>query len=237
MHATDGKGVEYWNKTEQEEKLIAASGEWERKGTVWSAAAQKVHQEQLKHICKGCLTHHQQDIQSDGSWIEGSHKGWNGVQHVQPSSIVMLRGLLPDFVLCHNLCIVDCRDDKSSFITSTHGSHHISLMHGITTIHNKLKKLEPASKVETLPELPDIDSGEVFGLMKSDYSTTFNGLLLVKEELSDVEDEAARSLNFNNNKAINLALHASRAVIFDEWQIDPAMLEQLQMFSAAIKGL
>ncbi|KAF9239575.1 hypothetical protein BU15DRAFT_46587 [Melanogaster broomeanus] len=206
-HATDGKGAEYWNKTEQEEKLIAAFDKWERKGTVWSAAAQKVHQEQLKHVRKGCLTRRRQDIRSDGSRIEGSHKGWNGVQRAQPSGIVMLRELLPDFVLRRNLRIADHRDDKSPFITSTHGSHHISLTNGIATIHNKLKKLEPASKVETLPELPDIDSGEVFGLTKSDYSTTFNGLLAVKEELSDVEEEAARSLDFNNDNAVDVALH------------------------------
>jgi hypothetical protein len=42
MHATNEKGAEYWSKTEQEEKLVAAFNKWARKGTVWSAAAQKV---------------------------------------------------------------------------------------------------------------------------------------------------------------------------------------------------
>jgi hypothetical protein len=140
----------------------------------------------------------------------------------------MLRELLPDFVLRRNLRVANRRDDKSSFVASTHGSHHIGLTNNIAAIHNRLKKLEPTSKVDTLPELPNIDSGEVFGLTKSDYSTTFNGLLAAKEELSNIEDEAAQSLNFDtNDDGTDLALRASR-VVFEEWRIDTALLNQPQ---------
>ncbi|KIK74113.1 hypothetical protein PAXRUDRAFT_29193 [Paxillus rubicundulus Ve08.2h10] len=49
-HAENGKGAEYWNRSEQEQKLTSAFEKWAKKGTVWSAAVQKVHQEQLKHV-------------------------------------------------------------------------------------------------------------------------------------------------------------------------------------------
>ena len=42
MHAEKGKPAEYWDKDEQEERLIGMYNKWESKGTIWSAAAQKV---------------------------------------------------------------------------------------------------------------------------------------------------------------------------------------------------
>lgn len=41
-HAEGTKGAEYWTQTEQEMRLIAAFEKWAKKGTVWSAASQKV---------------------------------------------------------------------------------------------------------------------------------------------------------------------------------------------------
>ena len=41
-HAEKGKPAQYWNKDEQEERLISMYNKWASKGTVWSAAAQKV---------------------------------------------------------------------------------------------------------------------------------------------------------------------------------------------------
>ncbi|KAG2036250.1 hypothetical protein BDR03DRAFT_1011782 [Suillus americanus] len=48
-HAEHGCGAEYWDRGEQERHLVAAFDKWAEKG-VWLAVAQKVHQEQLKHI-------------------------------------------------------------------------------------------------------------------------------------------------------------------------------------------
>ena len=98
-HSVKGSGAEYWNKAEQEQRLEAAFTKWAEKGTVWSAAAMQVHthfflphicridrlghqvhKEQLNHVRKGCLERRRQDIPSDGSCIEGSHKGWNSLQ-------------------------------------------------------------------------------------------------------------------------------------------------------------
>ncbi|KAG2045391.1 hypothetical protein BDR06DRAFT_900708, partial [Suillus hirtellus] len=54
----------------------------------------------LKHVQKGCLERSDQDIWSDGSCVEGTHKGWNSLQRAQPSGIMMLSVLGHDFVLC-----------------------------------------------------------------------------------------------------------------------------------------
>ncbi|KAG1859810.1 hypothetical protein F4604DRAFT_1930535 [Suillus subluteus] len=53
-HAEKGQPAQYWDRAEQERRLMVAFSKWADKG-VWSAAAQKVHQEQLKHVRKGCL--------------------------------------------------------------------------------------------------------------------------------------------------------------------------------------
>ena len=165
----------------------------------------QVHQEQPKHVCKGCLTHRQQDIRSDGSRIEGSHKGWNLIQHAQPSGIVMLNALLNNFVLRRNLRLAQQKHSPTPFIVSSCGSHHLALVNSIALTHNKLKQSGPNIQLEVdiLLILPDVPSGEVFGLTKSDYLTTFTGLIEVKEEVpnadivpDDLQSTCTNSLDF-----------------------------------------
>ncbi|KAG1907559.1 uncharacterized protein F5891DRAFT_913220, partial [Suillus fuscotomentosus] len=62
---------------EQEKRLSDTFEKWSTEGTVWSAGTCKVHKEQLKHVRKGYCKCLYQDIHTDGSYIEGSHKGWN----------------------------------------------------------------------------------------------------------------------------------------------------------------
>jgi hypothetical protein len=116
--ATDKACATYWSKEEQEQKLQAAYEKWSKESTVWSAAASKVrlrltvckhtliyrqvHCEQMKHVRKGCLARPREDIPSDGSRIEGSHKAWNGIQRSFSSGLVMFRALGHDFVLRRN---------------------------------------------------------------------------------------------------------------------------------------
>ncbi|KAI6009042.1 Septin-domain-containing protein [Pisolithus marmoratus] len=136
-HAKDGgSGAEYWSRLEQEEWLIAAYDKWSESGTVWSAASLKVHQEQLKHIQKGCLERRRQDILSDGSRIEGCHKAWNLLQRAQPSGLVMLTALSHDFVLQRNVRIASESANVDPFILSTHGSHHLHLSSAIAECYN-----------------------------------------------------------------------------------------------------
>ncbi|KAG2351926.1 hypothetical protein BDR07DRAFT_1385102 [Suillus spraguei] len=69
---------------------------------------------------------------ANGSQIEGSHKGWNSLQHAQPSDIIMLSALGHNFVLCHNLLVLPELDVVES--GETFGlvmSDHITTFRGL----------------------------------------------------------------------------------------------------------
>ncbi|KAG1764260.1 hypothetical protein EV702DRAFT_1014433 [Suillus placidus] len=197
-HTEHGRPAEYWDRGEQEQRLLAAFDKWAKKG-VWSAAAQKVHQEQLKHVRKGCLERSDQHLRSDGSRVEGTHKGWNSLQRAQPSGIVMLSALGHDFVLRRNIRVAFSRRQMTPFVKFTHGSHHIQLSNHVAKLYNGLHE-KGTQLLPLLPELPDVDSGETFGLVASDNATTFGGLL-IKEETLDAE-------------------------LAHDFEIDPALLDQ-----------
>ncbi|KAG2360921.1 hypothetical protein BDR07DRAFT_1288516 [Suillus spraguei] len=148
---------------------------WAEKG-VWSAVAQKIHYEQLKHVQKGCLKHSNQDIRSDGSHVEGTHKGWNSLQCAQLSGIMSYTILL----ISDPIISVQIRSHKMTpFMKFTYGSHHIQLSNHVAKLYNGLQ--EKGTPLLSLSELPNVDSGETFGLVASDNTTTFGGLL-IKEE-------------------------------------------------------
>jgi hypothetical protein len=131
------------------------------------------------------LARSRQDISSDGSRIEGSHKGWNSLQRSQPSGIEVFSGLAHDFVLRRNLCVATSHPKTSgAFALSTFGSHHIRLCNHVAQLFNTL--LERESRPEhcmPLPALVLTDSHEVFGLVHSDHTESFGGLIIIKDEL------------------------------------------------------
>ncbi|KAG1809841.1 uncharacterized protein HD556DRAFT_1223238 [Suillus plorans] len=182
-HAEHGCGAEYLDRGEQEWHLVAAFDKWAEKG-MWLAAAQKVHQEQLKHVQKECFERLDQDIRSDGSHVEGTHKGWNSLQYAQPSRIGMLSALSHDFVLHRNIRVTSSRHQMMLFVKLTHSSHHIQLSNHIARLYNRLYKKD--TQLLPPPELPGVDSGETFGLVVSDNTTMFGGLL-IKEETADAK--------------------------------------------------
>ncbi|OBZ65553.1 hypothetical protein A0H81_14418 [Grifola frondosa] len=92
----------YWNQEEQEVRIVAAYEKWARNGGVWNAAAEKVHADQLAHVQKGCLARLRQDVPSDGSHIEGSHKHWNGLQRSYASGLESMTALSHDYILRRN---------------------------------------------------------------------------------------------------------------------------------------
>jgi hypothetical protein len=101
-----------------------------------------------------------------------------------------------DFVLRRNCRVAFDRKDPDVFVKSTHGSHHIRLVSHIASLWNTLLEKEKgkavgAKRLLPLPQLPIIDSGETFGLVQSDYTTSFKGLIEVKEE---PEDENIKNL-------------------------------------------
>ncbi|KAG1849139.1 hypothetical protein DFJ58DRAFT_662610 [Suillus subalutaceus] len=223
-HAEKGQPAQYWDRAEQERRLMVVFSKWADKG-VWSAAAQKVHQERLKHVPKGCLERSVQGIRTDGSRIEGSRKGWNSLQRAQPSGVTMLAALGHDFVLRRNVRVAFSRPELMPFLKFANGSHHLRLCDYIARLHNTLQQNTTDSQLQLLPELGDIDSGETFGLVMSDHVATFGGLLIKEENIEKgLLDSFDSSVDPTTGEEVDLAFLASRNVIINEWQIDPALL-------------
>ncbi|KAG2140098.1 hypothetical protein DEU56DRAFT_941924 [Suillus clintonianus] len=225
-HAEGGNPAKYWERNEQETRLTSTFEKWACEGTVWSAGARRVHEEQLKHVRKGCLERQRQDIRTDGSRVEGSHKGWNSLQRAHTSGIVTFTGLCHDFVLRRNVRVAFSRASKSDFITSTHGSHHIHLVDRIAKQFNNLRLKEKTTSTCCLPELQDVPSNEHFGLVESSFASTFGGLLDIKAEDTPVD------LNMSGNKmlealsddgdAVDLVLrshHTLAGVLIHPWPL------------------
>ncbi|KAK7012718.1 hypothetical protein R3P38DRAFT_2549502 [Favolaschia claudopus] len=218
--------AQYWSKEEQETKMVAVYEKYSRMGGVWSAAAHAVHAAQLKHLRKGCLSRNRQDIASDGSRIEGSHKGWNGLQRAVASGIELQNGLCHDFALRRNLRIASSRKPGTpgshAFVCSTFGSHHTRLVNQTSFLFNsiQLSAAKAQSDVSALirPTLGNIQSGEKFGLVSSNHSDTFGGLLTIK---SEDEDEAKVLIELSENSA-----DQQPEVILAEFGIDPALLQK-----------
>ncbi|KAI5985836.1 hypothetical protein EDD15DRAFT_2167798, partial [Pisolithus albus] len=185
-HARDGDcaGAEYYSWHEQEEWLISAYDKWSENGMVWLATSLKVHQEQLKHVWKGCLEHCRQDVLSDRSHIEGCHKAWNALQHAQPSRLMMLTVLSHNFVLCHNLHIASEKAKSSpSAALSAHGSHHLHLSSAIADLFNQLHASKPGCQLPPIAQLHAADSGETFSLVESEHSRMFEALSITQDLL------------------------------------------------------
>ncbi|KAF9068511.1 hypothetical protein BDP27DRAFT_1421866 [Rhodocollybia butyracea] len=187
-HAADSaNGVtEYRTKDEQGKLLEEMYQKWAEKGC-WNASAAGIHQEQMKHVARGCLTRTRQDICSDGSCIEGSHKGWNSLQRSFASGLPVMNALCTEFVLRRNIRMGLKNTPEDLFLKSTFGSHRIRLVASIASLTNKLIPSHPILNRDAhhLPELPVISSSESFGLVRSENALTFEGLFKMEEDEDD----------------------------------------------------
>ncbi|KAJ6460701.1 hypothetical protein C8R47DRAFT_1226202 [Mycena vitilis] len=180
--------AKYWPQDEQKVRLAAAFEKWAVRGGVWSAAAQNVHSAQMQHVSKGCLARPRDDIASDGSRIEASHKGWNSLQRSFASGIGLQAALGHDFVLRRNIRVAFNGKHKSSdpFVLSTFGSHHLSLVdHTAASWNGILGTLAKGSSFVPLPQLKNVESGETFGIVNSPSTDTYGGLYTIKPEPED----------------------------------------------------
>ncbi|TFY78545.1 hypothetical protein EWM64_g5465, partial [Hericium alpestre] len=197
--ASKEEPARYWTKEEQEEKLNAVYTKWARRGGVWMAAALKVHVDQMKHVRKGCLTRRCQDVRSDGSCIEGSHKGWNSIMRSHASGLETFVALGHDFVLRRNIRIASSRADPPPFVAeSTFGSHHIRLAsHGADLWNsaieaNKMFYKDNGNNFKPHAEMRIVNTGETFGLEEEEAEEDDDELLertaeteLMFEQLSE----------------------------------------------------
>ncbi|KAJ7165980.1 hypothetical protein C8R46DRAFT_1219750 [Mycena filopes] len=190
--ATKDGPAKYWLKAEQEARLQSAFDKWAARG-VWSAAIHNIHAAQMQHVRKGCLHRENQDLPSDGSRIEGSHKGWNSLQRSFASGLEMQTALGHDFVLRRNIRVGlngKARAPKP-FIKSTHGSHHIALVDYTAMMWNSMLNTaggSSTSSLQSLPRLANTESGETFGLVNSPHTESFGGLFTIKQEPEEDED-------------------------------------------------
>nr|VWO98010.1 Carboxylic ester hydrolase (EC [Ganoderma boninense] len=191
--AANGIPATYYPQPEQERRLLEAYDKWEKHGGVWTPAAAKVHAKQLTHVQKGCLARPRNDIRTDGSRIEGSHKGWNSIMRSFASGLEVMNALGHDHVLRHNvrLDMADDMLDRSMFMYHTYGSHHIHLTNATMKLWNTLldtQKKGHSSNLHPLPELRLVDSSESFGLVKMSKETaTQYSLATIKQEPGDEE--------------------------------------------------
>lgn len=134
----------------------------------------------------------------DGSRIEGSHKGWNSIQRSQPSGIEVYTALGHDFVLRRNIRVASARIQENhlvnlhEFVTSTHTSHHIKLTNYTAILFNSLYEKEPEeskSHLKPHPTLPEPAVFETMGLVESNNSLTYGGLVTIEDLSEPAADE------------------------------------------------
>ncbi|KAF9023549.1 hypothetical protein BDZ89DRAFT_1069799 [Hymenopellis radicata] len=169
--AGNGHGAVYRPRDEQVKRFKAVYEKYAHIGGVWNAAAEKVYRDQLAHVEKGCTARTRSDILSDGSRIEGSHKGWNSIQRSFASGVENFVALSHDFVLRRNIRVVQKLTGTAvEFGLSTHGCHHISLVNEVNRRFNDCLVTHPpvaGVTIQSRPLLANIKSGETFGLVPS----------------------------------------------------------------------
>ncbi|PIL32659.1 hypothetical protein GSI_05363 [Ganoderma sinense ZZ0214-1] len=170
----------YWSSAEQEVRLEGVYNKWAKEGA-WTTTGTSTHAEQMKHVRKGCLTRPRNDVRADGSRIEGNHRAWNGLQRSWPSGLEMLTALCHDLVLRRNMRIGYHLSSPDVFTTSTYGSHHVRLIRAIaqqwnSTIH-MAEYAHLFAGLSDLPLLKTVASGEMFGIVKSQFAQGYQYLV------------------------------------------------------------
>jgi hypothetical protein len=168
-------------------------------------------------------------VHSDGSCIEGSHKGWNSLQHAQPSGIIVFITLGHDHVHRRNICIATSGNKKSpfkSFDTSTFGSHHTRLVNHTAKLWNKLRLSGTNGSSTALLALPKqrvVDSNETFGLVDSEHTATFGSLFPNNEVKAKLKLEDSL-IPLGDEDLDRLGIEDERLQVVDELGIDAQLL-------------
>lgn len=176
----------------------------------------------LIHIRRGCLARKIQDIRSDGSRIEGSHKGWSGIHRSFALGLELAEAFGHDHVLRRNLRIAHKNKRSSPFITSTYGSHHTRLVNSTNNQWNAQVKRDRRdtgqNRLSYRPTLPVVNSGERFGLVNPADAESFGHMLETIKEEEDGEEDT---------KGDQLLLHSEMDPheLMKELHIDPALLD------------
>lgn len=107
----------------------------------------------------------------------------------QPSGLVTMHNCGHDLVLRRNVRIGSSTPERLAsrpFLASGYGSHHIGLVNEGNRAWNSILTLRgKPGDFAAAPTLPNINSGETFGVVDSSHATTFGGLIIIKDELEE----------------------------------------------------
>ncbi|KAJ7753100.1 hypothetical protein DFH07DRAFT_744643, partial [Mycena maculata] len=135
---------------------------WPVHGGVWSTAVVNVHAAQMQHVQQGCLDRSRDDLASDGSRIEGSHKGWTSLQCSVASGLELQTALEDDHVLQRNIraALNGKAKFNDPFVSSTFDSHHLALVDHTARLYNVVSYSCGNPSFVLLPRLKDVQSGK-----------------------------------------------------------------------------
>lgn len=143
--------------------------------------------------------------------------------HAMTSGLVMTNVLCHDFVLRRNCRIAFKLKQATEFTQSTYGSHHVLFVSNNAELWNVLVSKERSpegKKLKLLPILPNVESGEKFGLVESRYSSSFKGLVEIESKEEPQELDLA---------ALDDGVDADDiGWMLKDLNIDPSLLDQPQ---------
>lgn len=120
-------------------------------------------------------------------------------------------------------------DIYEDFDISTHGSHHLRLVDFFNVQWNaqlqKPRNQSAAVHLRPLPVFRNVESGEHFGLVQSNHTSTFGGLLSIKEEMEEDSLEVYTESD-----------EAATAKMLGDLHIDPRLLSLPESFLAPSKA-
>ena len=185
----------------------------------------QVHEDQSAHVKKGCLSHPHNDIASDGSCIGGPHKHWNSIMRSFTSDTAIMLAHCHNHVARYNIRrSTSCSWNWHSWrlqglhlqlSPSTIGQ---SFRHTLEYSTQKIQEWVRHCKPPSTPNFSNVDSKEQFGLVESNHSIMFGGLLpQPKVEPKDEEDLLAV---ITGSDQIEIDSH------FDDLKIYPVLLSQ-----------
>ncbi|KAG8916364.1 hypothetical protein FRC01_003198, partial [Tulasnella sp. 417] len=158
--------AQYRKKEDQARLMDACVRKWKKLGA-FSSAVDPVHETGMKHIQKGCLERSVEDVRSDGSRIENTNRGWNGIARSVPGGLEGFLNQAHDWVLRRNIRLAfnsKVVTSISDFVSTTFGSHQVSLVSESTRLWNTIIQTNEL----TYPVLPTLQSAQIdehFGLV------------------------------------------------------------------------
>ena len=142
----------------------------------------------MDHVRKGCLTRTRNGVKADGSRIECSHVGWNGLQRGHTLGIITMNALGHDHILRWNVARMSSAPEPSTFIKSCFGSSHIGLVDSNARTWNHLLEGTASLDHHRLPCLEPYPMRETFGVVESQHALSTLPVAVKSEEIDTLAE-------------------------------------------------